>query len=135
MIQQLSYRVSSIPPFAELKLWPHSRRFRLRGLLKVNLEALLKATGQNIQPLLKTKTPGKLLNPAQTMAVIPCPYLKFFASLIPSLIFNTTFSTLWTVFLAILTIVQSVLIRPALGLISQMTQLIKKSLLLDLKPI
>jgi hypothetical protein len=29
------------------------------------------------------------------------PYLKFFALLIPFLIFNATFSTLWNVFLAI----------------------------------
>lgn len=89
------------PRFADLKLWHHGRRFRLRGLLKVNIEALLKATGQNIQQLLKTKTPGKLLHPAQAMAVTPYPYLKFFALLIPFLIFNATFSTLWNVFLAI----------------------------------
>ena len=59
------------PRFADLKLWHHGRRFRLRGLLKVNIEALLKATGQNIQQLLKTKTPGKVLNPAQAMAFFP----------------------------------------------------------------
>lgn len=65
------------PRFADLKLWHHGSRFRLRGLLKVNIEALLKATGQNIQQLLKTKTPGKLLNPAQAMSVIPYSYLNF----------------------------------------------------------
>jgi hypothetical protein len=75
------------PRFADLKLWHHGTRFRLRGLLKVNIEALLKATGQNIQQLLKTKTPGKVLNPAPAMALIPYLYLKFFASLILFLIF------------------------------------------------
>ena len=70
------------PRFADLKLWHHGCRFRLRGLLKVNIEALLKATGQNIQQLLKTKTPGKVLNPAQAMAVILYPYLIIFTSLI-----------------------------------------------------
>jgi len=70
------------PRFADLKLWHHGRRCRLRGLLKVNIEALMKATGQNIQQLLKTKTPGKLLSPAQTVTLIPYSYLKFFASLI-----------------------------------------------------
>jgi hypothetical protein len=63
----------------------------LRGLLKVNIEALLKATGQNIQQLLKTKTPGKVLNLAQAMTLIPYLYLKFFASLILPLIFISDF--------------------------------------------
>jgi transposase len=85
------------PRFADLKLWHHGRRFRLRGLLKVNIEALLKATGQNIQQLLKAKTPGKLLNPAQAMTVIAYPISLFFTSLILPLIFNSTFSTLWLV--------------------------------------
>lgn len=85
------------PRFADLKLWHHGRRFRLRGLLKVNIEALLKATGQNIQQLLKRKTPGKLLSPAQAMPLIPYSYLKFFVSLLLSLTFVPTFSTLWFV--------------------------------------
>jgi hypothetical protein len=41
------------PKFAEVKEWHQGRRFRLRGLVKVNIEALLKATGQNIKQLLK----------------------------------------------------------------------------------
>ncbi len=85
------------PRFADLKLWHHGSRFRLRGLLKVNIEALLKATGQNIHQLLKTKTPGKLVNPAQAMAFIPYPYLIFSNSLILRSTFNATFSTLWTI--------------------------------------
>lgn len=58
------------PRFADLKLWHHGSRFRLRGLLKVNIESLLKASGQNIQQLLKTKTPGKVLTPAPAIAFI-----------------------------------------------------------------
>jgi transposase len=40
------------PLFAEAKTWHGLRRFRLRGLAKVNGEALLIATGQNLQRLL-----------------------------------------------------------------------------------
>ncbi len=40
------------PLFAEAKDWHGSRRFRLRGLEKVNAEALLIAAGQNIKRLL-----------------------------------------------------------------------------------
>ena len=40
------------PLFAEAKAWHGLRRFRLRGLEKVNSEALLIATGQNLKRLL-----------------------------------------------------------------------------------
>ncbi len=40
------------PLFAEAKAWHGLRRFRLRGLEKVNPEALLVATGQNLKRLL-----------------------------------------------------------------------------------
>ena len=40
------------PLFAEAKEWHGLRRFRLRGLPKVNGEALLIATGQNLKRLL-----------------------------------------------------------------------------------
>ena len=40
-------RVWVEPLFAEAKDWHGMRRFRLRGLEKVNLEALLIASGQN----------------------------------------------------------------------------------------
>jgi transposase len=40
------------PLFAEAKDWHGLRRFRLRGLPKVNAEALLVATGQNLKRLL-----------------------------------------------------------------------------------
>ena len=38
--------------FAEAKEWHGMRRFRLRGLEKVNMEALLVASGQNVKRLL-----------------------------------------------------------------------------------
>ena len=37
------------PLFAEAKDWHGLRRFRLRGLVNVNIEALLVATGQNLK--------------------------------------------------------------------------------------
>ena len=40
------------PLFAEGKLWHGMRRFRMRTLKKVNTEALMTATGQNIKRLL-----------------------------------------------------------------------------------
>ena len=40
------------PLFAEAKEWHGLRRFRQRGLEKVNSEALLIAAGQNLKPLL-----------------------------------------------------------------------------------
>jgi Transposase DDE domain len=40
------------PLFAEAKEWHGSRRFRLRGLEKVNAEALMIASGQNVKRLL-----------------------------------------------------------------------------------
>jgi transposase len=40
------------PLFAEAKAWHGLRRFRLRGLEKVNVEALLVATGQNLKRFL-----------------------------------------------------------------------------------
>lgn len=40
------------PMFAEAKCWHGLRRFRLRGLERVNIEALLTAAGQNIKRLL-----------------------------------------------------------------------------------
>jgi hypothetical protein len=45
-------RVWVEPLFAEAKDWHGMRRFRLRALEKVNIEALLIATGQNVKRLL-----------------------------------------------------------------------------------
>ena len=58
------------PLFAEAKDWHGMRRFRLRGLKKVNMEALLIASGQNVKRLLAFggPRPKKL---AQTAALRP----------------------------------------------------------------
>ena len=45
-------RVWVEPLFGEAKDWHGMRRFRLRRLEKVNIEALLVATGQNVKWLL-----------------------------------------------------------------------------------
>ena len=47
------------PLFGEAKDWHGLRRFRLRGLWKVNAEALLIATGQNLKRLLKKRGWGR----------------------------------------------------------------------------
>jgi transposase len=62
------------PLFAEAEQWHGLRRFRLRGLPKVNVEALLIAAGQNLKRLLSrrgwgrrpwpTGAPGLVLPPA-----------------------------------------------------------------------
>jgi hypothetical protein len=56
------------PLFAEAKEWHGSRRFRLRGLEKVNVEALLIAAGQNIKRLLTCGRRGPR-RPAQVAAL------------------------------------------------------------------
>ena len=58
------------PLFAEAKDWHGLRRFRLRSLEKVNIEALLVATGQNVKRLLTfgSHRPKKL---AQAAALRP----------------------------------------------------------------
>ncbi len=43
------------PLFGEAKDWHGLERFRLRGLWKVNSEALLIAAGQNLKRLLRTR--------------------------------------------------------------------------------
>jgi hypothetical protein len=47
------------PLFAEAKVWHGLRRFRLRGLTKVNGEALLIAAGQNLKRLLSRQGWGR----------------------------------------------------------------------------
>ena len=58
------------PLFAEAKEWHGMRRFRLRRLEKVNVEALLIASGQNVKRLLAFggRRPKK---PAQVAALRP----------------------------------------------------------------
>jgi hypothetical protein len=47
------------PLFGEGKQWHGMRRFRLRGLWRVNTEALLMATGQNLKRLLQKRGWGR----------------------------------------------------------------------------
>lgn len=51
-------KVWSEPPFAEAKRWHGMERFRLRMLERVNCEALIIATGQNVKRLLTFGSPG-----------------------------------------------------------------------------
>ena len=51
-------RVWVEPLFAEAKDWHRLRRFRLRGLEKVNAEALLTAAGQNVKRLIAARERG-----------------------------------------------------------------------------
>ena len=57
------------PLFGEGKQWHGMRRFRLRGLEKVNIEGLLRAAGQNIKRLLKGRTGRNPLRPAGSAAL------------------------------------------------------------------
>ncbi len=57
------------PLFGEGKQWHGMRRFRLRGIEKVNMEGLFRAAGQNIKRLLKERTWRKPLKPAGSAAL------------------------------------------------------------------
>ncbi len=62
------------PLFAEAKAWHGLRRFRLRGLEKVNGEALLVAAGQNLKRLLSRWGWGRRPYPGGAVgAVVPAP--------------------------------------------------------------
>jgi hypothetical protein len=57
--------------FAEGKQWHGMSQFRLRGLLKVNIEALVRAAGQNIKRLLTVKSGKQPLSPLPLAASLP----------------------------------------------------------------
>jgi transposase len=60
------------PLFAEAKQWHGLRKFRLRGLEKVNITALMTASGQNLKRLLNHKGwPNRLVPAACAMAMAP----------------------------------------------------------------
>ena len=56
--------------FAEAKDWHGLRRFRLRGLTKVNGEALLIAAGQNLKRLLSNLGWGRRPWPSGAAGVV-----------------------------------------------------------------
>jgi len=57
------------PVFGEVKQWHQGRRFRLRRLRKVNIESLIRASGQNIKRLLKQTGRKHTPDPAHSMAL------------------------------------------------------------------
>jgi transposase len=57
------------PLFAEAKQWHGLRRFRLRGLVNVNIEALLVATGQHLKRWLQSTGWGRRGLPGMVLAV------------------------------------------------------------------
>src|SRR6266487_2855727 len=59
------------PLFAEAKQWHGMRRFRLRRLWRVNCEALVIASGQNLKRLLQKRGWGRRPFPAQAVALMP----------------------------------------------------------------
>ena len=59
------------PLFGEAKDWHGLRRFRLRGLWKVNSEALLVATGQNLKRWLSQARWGRHDGPARSLTLSP----------------------------------------------------------------
>jgi transposase len=62
------------PLFREAKEWHGMRLFRLRRLWRVNCEALVIATGQNLKRLLKKRGWGRRPFPAEAMALVPPAY-------------------------------------------------------------
>lgn len=66
------------PLFGEVKQWHQGRRFRLRGLEKVNIEGLMRASGQNIKRLLKAGRGSKRTSPVGGIALqIPPFFVPF----------------------------------------------------------
>ncbi len=63
------------PLFAEAKDWHSMRRFRLRRLWRVNCEALVVATGQNLKRLLQKRGWGR--RPFPTEAAVKVPSLNW----------------------------------------------------------
>ena len=65
-------RVWVEPLFAEAKDWHGTRRFRLRRLWRVNCEALVTASGQNLKRLLQKRDWGRRPFPTEAVsAVVP----------------------------------------------------------------
>ena len=67
------------PKFSESKLWHQGRRCRLRRIRKVNVEALLRASVQNIKQLLRCRNRQNPLKPANVQALaVPVPLIFYF---------------------------------------------------------
>jgi transposase len=59
------------PLFAEAKMWHGLRRFQRRGLVNVNIEGLLIATGQNLKRFLAASGWGRRLAPCGSLLALP----------------------------------------------------------------
>src|SRR5260370_8184705 len=59
------------PLFGEGKQWHGMARFRLRRLWRVNCEALVIATGQNLKRLLQKRGWGRRPFPREAVAMVP----------------------------------------------------------------
>jgi hypothetical protein len=59
------------PLFGEGQQWHGLRRFRLRGLVKVNCEGVMTATGQNLKRLLSWRGWGRRHFPGAAHSVVP----------------------------------------------------------------
>ncbi len=70
------------PLFGEAKDWHGLERFRLRGLWKVNVEALLTATGQNLKRLLRKRGWGRRPWPNGAPETLLRPWTKWNAGLL-----------------------------------------------------
>jgi hypothetical protein len=64
------------PMFAEAKDWHGLRRFRLRGLVNVNIEGLLVAAGQNLKRLLAATGWGRRHAPCGSLVARPKQSLR-----------------------------------------------------------
>jgi len=78
------------PLFGEGKQWHQMRWFRLRRLQKVNIEALIRASGQNIKRLLKHQNKPTRPPAQENRAVLALPK-PFFA------IFHVLTNFKWTI--------------------------------------
>ena len=59
------------PLFGEVKEWHGMRRFRLRRLWRINGEALVTASGQNLKRLLRKRGWGRRPFPTEAVAAMP----------------------------------------------------------------
>jgi transposase len=80
------------PMFGEAKQWHHLEKFRWRGLIKVNIQGLLTAAGQNIKRLLKAWMSQKPLKPTGSAVLSLVSELAFYPFRC-GLLFQNTFST------------------------------------------
>ncbi len=99
------------PLFAEAKDWHGVRRFRLRGLDNVNLEALLVASGQNLKRWLAAAGWGRRWGPASSLsapaarptgsgppACVPRRSHREPARILVGILAGPTFARRWAVF-------------------------------------